>query len=88
MQEVDSIAETEKEESPQEAFIEEESEEPVQEVVFTPEYVTYEVSQGDTLYGICVRFYGNLHRAEEICELNEIDDMDNILYGEKILLPQ
>lgn len=88
MEEKDSIAETEKEESPQEAFIEEESEEPVQEVVFTPEYVTYEVSQGDTLYGICVRFYGNLHRAEEICELNEIDDMDNILYGEKILLPQ
>ena len=52
------------------------------------EYVTYEVAKGDTLYGICVRFYGNLHRAKEICELNHIEDMNNILYGQKILLPQ
>ena len=52
------------------------------------EYITYEVSKGDTLYGICVRFYGNLYRAQEICELNGIDDMNNILYGQKILLPQ
>lgn len=51
-------------------------------------YITYEVSPGDTLYGICVRFYGNLSRAQEICRLNNIENMDNILYGEKILLPQ
>lgn len=51
-------------------------------------YITYEVCEGDTLYGICVRFYGNLSRASEICELNQIENMDNILYGEKILLPQ
>ncbi len=57
-------------------------------VVFPEEYVTYEVAKGDTLYGICLRFYGNLHRAREICELNGIDDMNNILYGQKILLPQ
>lgn len=55
---------------------------------FPEEYVTYEVAKGDTLYGICVRFYGNLHRAKEICELNHIEDMNNILYGQKILLPQ
>lgn len=76
------------EEPVSEEIITEEPEESLQEVIFTPEYITYEVSEGDTLYGICVQFYGNLHRAEEICELNEIDDMDNILYGEKILLPQ
>ncbi|MBQ7766489.1 MAG: LysM peptidoglycan-binding domain-containing protein [Lachnospiraceae bacterium] len=52
------------------------------------EYITYEVSKGDTLYGICVRFYGNLHQAEEICNINNIEDMNNILYGQKILLPQ
>ena len=57
-------------------------------VRFPEEYVTYEVAKGDTLYGICVRFYGNLHRAGEICELNNIEDMNNILYGQKILLPQ
>lgn len=52
------------------------------------QYVTYEVSKGDTLYGICVEFYGNLSRVQEICQLNNIENMDNILYGEKILLPQ
>ena len=52
------------------------------------QYVTYEVSRGDTLYGICVQFYGDLSRAQEICRLNNIENMDNILYGEKILLPQ
>ncbi len=51
-------------------------------------YVTYEVAPGDTLYGICVRFYGNLGNAKEICELNNIKNMDNILYGQKIILPQ
>ncbi len=60
----------------------------VETVVLAEEYVTYEVAQGDTLYGICVRFYGNLRHAQEICELNEIEDMDNILYGQKILLPR
>ena len=62
--------------------------EEVETVRFPEEYVTYEVAKGDTLYGICVRFYGNLHRAKEICELNHIEDMNNILYGQKILLPQ
>lgn len=52
------------------------------------QYITYEVSKGDTLYGICVEFYGNLSRVQEICRLNNIENMDNILYGEKILLPQ
>jgi len=62
--------------------------EELETVRFPEEYVTYEVAKGDTLYGICVRFYGNLHRAKEICELNHIEDMNNILYGQKILLPQ
>ncbi len=52
------------------------------------QYITYEVTKGDTLYGICVEFYGNLSRVQEICRLNNIENMDNILYGEKILLPQ
>ncbi len=65
-----------------------EENEELETVRFPEEYVTYEVAKGDTLYGICVRFYGNLHRAKEICELNNIEDMNNILYGQKILLPQ
>lgn len=67
-----------------------EENEQIEEVVLIEEmqYVTYEVSKGDTLYGICVRFYGNLYRVQEICELNNIKDMNNILYGQKILLPK
>lgn len=52
------------------------------------EYVTYEVSKGDTLYGICIRYYGNLSKAKEICDLNGIENKDNILFGQKILLPE
>lgn len=65
-----------------------EGEEDTETVVIAPEYITYEVSKGDTLYGICVRFYGNLSRASEICSINNIENKDNILYGQKILLPQ
>ena len=52
------------------------------------QYITYEVCKGDTLYGICVQFYGDLSKVQEICRLNNIENIDNILYGEKILLPQ
>lgn len=50
-----------------------------------PEY--YIVEAGDTLAGICRRFYGDTEQIDEICELNNIDDRDRILYGQKILLP-
>lgn len=58
------------------------------ETSISESYITYEVCKGDTLYGICVKYYGNLSKVSEICELNQIENMDNILYGEKILLPQ
>ena len=65
-----------------------EGNEETEAVVIAPEYITYEVSKGDTLYGICVRFYGNLSKASEICKINNIENKDNIMYGQKILLPQ
>lgn len=86
-EEVVYIEETEKTEIETEQ-VETGTSEELETVRFPEEYVTYEVAKGDTLYGICVRFYGNLHRAKEICELNHIEDMNNILYGQKILLPQ
>lgn len=52
------------------------------------DYMEYEVEVGDTLYEICIDFYGDLSKAQEICAINNIENMDNILYGEKILLPQ
>ncbi len=68
----------------EEAETSEESLETINEI----EYQTYEISRGDTLYGICVKFYGNVQRAQEVCQLNNIENMDNILYGQKILLPK
>ncbi len=47
----------------------------------------YQIKKGDTLYTISQKEYGNTLRVREICELNQIEDPDNIKYGQKILLP-
>ncbi|MBD5544824.1 MAG: LysM peptidoglycan-binding domain-containing protein [Lachnospiraceae bacterium] len=47
----------------------------------------YVIQKGDTLVKISRKFYGTDNMIQKICELNHIQDMDNILYGEKILLP-
>lgn len=47
----------------------------------------YVIQKGDTLAKISRRFYGTEKMIKKICELNNIQNMDNILYGEKILLP-
>ncbi len=78
--EIEDVAELSQSETVQEEF--------VAANMSSESYITYEVAKGDTLYGICVRFYGDLRRAKEICEMNHIEDMDNILYGQKIILPQ
>ena len=43
----------------------------------------YVIQKGDTLAKICMKYYGNLTRMDEICEMNQIADKDNILYGQK-----
>lgn len=50
-----------------------------------PQY--YVVQRGDTLRTICFDIYGDYSRVEEICRQNNIEDPDNILYGQKLLLP-
>lgn len=47
----------------------------------------YTVKYGDTLADISVKYYGTLDKVEEICELNQIDDANMIVPGEKIVLP-
>ncbi len=47
----------------------------------------YEVEQGDTLYTISQRIYGDISRVEEICEVNQITDPDKIRSGQRIILP-
>lgn len=47
----------------------------------------YEVEEGDTLYMISQKIYGDTSRVEKICEINEIADPDRIRSGQKIILP-
>lgn len=47
----------------------------------------YEVEQGDTLYTISQKIYGDFSRVEKICEVNQITDPDRIRSGQRIILP-
>lgn len=58
---------------------------PGQEQTPIPQY--YVVRKGDTLRTICYDIYGDYSRVDEICRWNNIDDPNNILYGQKLLLP-
>lgn len=49
---------------------------------------SYMVRAGDTLSAICWKIYGSDAMMEQVCELNDIDNPDDIKVGEKILLPQ
>ena len=60
-----------------------ESTPPVQEAQPT----SYTIKEGDTLIGISVRNYGNDARVADICALNQIRNPDDIMVGQKILLP-
>lgn len=51
----------------------------------TPQY--YVVCEGDTLRTISYQIYGNYDHIDEICQWNNIEDPNNILYGQKLLLP-
>ncbi len=76
---------------------EEEMSEPAEENVeeAEPQEVTptsaqqtvYVIQKGDTLAKICMKYYGNLSNMDKICEMNGIADKDNILYGQKLILP-
>lgn len=49
---------------------------------------SYIVQSGDSLALICRRFYGNLDKMDEICELNSISNPNRLTPGQKILLPK
>ncbi len=56
-----------------------------QEVVTQP--TVYTIAQGDNLIAISVKIYGDDSMVDAICELNQIDNADDIKIGQKILLP-
>lgn len=47
----------------------------------------YCIEKGDTLAKISNKFYGNENMIDKICEINGIEDKDNIWYGDNIVLP-
>ena len=58
-----------------------------QEAPAAAQQTVYVIQRGDTLAKICMQYYGNLSNIELICEMNGIANKDNILYGQKIILP-
>ncbi|HBV81798.1 MAG TPA: hypothetical protein DEB74_03155 [Lachnospiraceae bacterium] len=85
------IEQSAQEQSSQENLIQEQSsqETPAQQSESTQDSVPqyYVVRKGDTLQTICYDVYGDYSRVDEICRWNNIENPDNILYGQKLLLP-
>ena len=48
---------------------------------------TYIIGEGETLHGICLKFYHNLSKMDEICRINGLDDPNKIISGQKLVLP-
>lgn len=47
----------------------------------------YTVKSGDTLYGICKKYYGDLSNTAEVVKYNNLDNEDRLLVGQVIKLP-
>lgn len=73
--------------SSEETSMEEASVEEMDTAPVAAQPITYVIQRGDTLAKICMKYYGNLSNIDKICEMNSIENKDNILYGQKILLP-
>ena len=48
---------------------------------------SYTIKFGDTLADICSRYYGTTEKLQEICDLNNIEDPNSIMPGQKLVLP-
>lgn len=56
--------------------------------VKTDSYSMYTVKQGDTLIGICKRYYGTTTKYQEVMQYNGLDDSDMLYIGQQIKLPE
>lgn len=56
--------------------------------VKTDNYSMYTVKQGDTLMGICKRYYGTTTKYQEVMQYNGLDDRDMLYIGQQIKLPE
>ena len=56
--------------------------------VKTDSYSMYTVKQGDTLMGICKRYYGTTTKYQEVMQYNGLDDSDMLYIGQQIKQPE
>lgn len=56
--------------------------------VKTDSYSMYTVKQGDTLMGICKRYYGTTTKYQEVMQYNGLNDSDMLYIGQQIKLPE
>ena len=56
--------------------------------VKTDSYSMYTVKQGDTLMGICKRYYGTTTKYQEVKQYNGLDDREMLYIGQQIKLPE
>ena len=56
--------------------------------VKTDSYSMYTVKQGETLMGICKRYYGTTTKYQEVMQYNGLDDRDMLYIGQQIKLPE
>lgn len=47
----------------------------------------YVIQEGETLYGICFKLYNDLKYLNDICALNKITDVDKLITGQELILP-
>ncbi len=52
-----------------------------------PGQSVYVVQEGETLYGICFKFYQNLSKVNEICQINGIEDVNLVEAGRRLIMP-
>lgn len=48
---------------------------------------TYIIGEGETLFGICFEKYGHLNYLDDICALNSLSDVNKIIAGQELVLP-
>ena len=61
--------------------------EAAQDVQAGAAYETYTVQNGDTVMGICKKYYGSISKFSEVIALNHLEDADQLYVGQEIKLP-
>ena len=51
------------------------------------DYTTYVVKKGDSVMSICQSYYGTVSKYSDVCEFNNIEDVNKLYVGQEIKLP-